>query len=80
MERDPFFCMLMKLLLSPAIDASGRGWKISGFALIVIAIVLITALVRAPAAFVGGSALAGTVWKGLKYAQKKISAPSKPAG
>ena len=61
---------LMELLLSPAIDAPGKGWRMNGFALVIVSIVVIVGLLRAPAVFEGG-ALSGGVWKIAKLVQKK---------
>ncbi len=44
-----------ELLFSPAIDAPGRGWRISGFGLLIVALVVILALLKAPAVFGGGA-------------------------
>ena len=67
-----------ELLFRAAIDAPGRGWRISGFGLLLIAAVLIVALLKATAVF-GGGAFAGGVSKVVKLVQKKPAAP-KPDG
>jgi hypothetical protein len=69
MKREKAMQMLMKLLLNPAIDAPGKGWRINGFGLILMAIVLTVGLLKAPGSFVTGGAVAGSVWKIVRHMQ-----------
>lgn len=61
----------MKLLLSPAIDAPGMGFRVNGVGLFIIASVIVVALAKFPPTFLGCGAVTAGIFKLAKVLHRK---------